>query len=297
MKTALVTGHMGFIGRHLTRRLLSDGWEVAGFDIKSGLSNDCRRIFKDSQHQYDLVIHCAAIVGGRATIENEPMRVATDLAIDSDFFQFVLRTRPSTVVYFSSSAAYPISLQDSAPITSPNTFQLHESDIFLGGVEEPDAVYGWVKLTGERLAQHANEQGANIQVFRPFSGYGADQDLDYPFPSIIKRALDKADPFEIWGPGTQVRDWIHVSDIVEMVIRYLDYEQHFGPTNLCTGIGTSMTELARLACKTEPHFQFNLDAPTGVMYRVGDPGEMMKRLGAPKVPLADGVAMAMDHGR
>lgn len=309
MKTVLVTGSAGFIGRHLVRRLLADGWEVHGLDIKNGPSGDCRRLFRrpvNDQFHYEWVIHCAAIVGGRATIEHEPMKVAVDLAIDADFFRWVLLSQPVKAIYFSSSAAYPIHWQNPDMWASSATMiaqrnggivPLHEDMIYPKSAEEPDAVYGWVKLTGERLAQYANEQGANIQVFRPFSGYGADQDLDYPFPSIIQRALDRADPFPIWGPGTQRRDWIHVNDVVEMVIRSLDHEQQFGPTNLCTGIGTSMTELARLAYTTEPNFEFNLDAPTGVMYRVGNPTKMIEHLGVPNIPLEDGIAMAMNHGR
>lgn len=298
MKSALITGSRGFVGRHIEARLLADGWETIGIDIKNGrgaLGADCRDYFSRSSHRFDLVVHCAAIVGGRATIEGEPMSVATDLAIDSDFFNFVLRSRPAHAVYFSSSAAYPTRLQSA----EYHVLQLGEDCVDLVDVAQPDAVYGWVKLTGEQLAQYANAEGANIQVYRPFSGYGTDQDRTYPFPTFIDRAVRRCVPFDVWGPGTQVRDWIHISDVVESVIAGLDYEEQIGPANLCTGIGLSMSELIGLAWESagwpadELQLLPRLDAPTGVMHRVGDPGKMLEKLAVPRVPIADGVATAV----
>lgn len=288
MKTALVTGNEGFIGRHIKEALLTHGWSVRDSDIKSG--QDCRDIFKADQH-YDLVVHCAAIVGGRATIDGEPMKVATDLAIDSDFFQYVMRTKPYRAIYFSSSAAYPKHMQQPGYAYRA----LSEGHISPEAPHMPDAIYGWVKLTGERLAQYANAAGANVHVFRPFSGYGADQDLDYPFPSFIKRALDQVERFDIWGPGTQVRDWVHVDDIVGAVLAVMEQPVSIGPVNIATGIPTSFYELADLVMSTANHvapIQVHPEKPVGVQYRVGDPSKM-QQFYTPRVSLAEGIDRAL----
>ncbi|NBQ48837.1 MAG: epimerase, partial [Sphingobacteriia bacterium] len=55
-----------------------------------------------------------AIVGGRESIEGRPMAVADNFSIDSQFFQWCLKTKPKKIVYFSSSAAYPIDMQTEA---------------------------------------------------------------------------------------------------------------------------------------------------------------------------------------
>jgi nucleoside-diphosphate-sugar epimerase len=288
VKSALVTGSHGFIGRHISRALWAQDYAVTPVDIKSG--RDCREIFKTSKY-FDLVVHCAAIVGGRATIDGQPMKVATDLAIDSDFFQFVARTQPRKAVYFSSSAAYPIAYQLGGHYAN----RLEEIDIDLNQPDLPDAVYGWVKLTGEQMAQYANAAGANIQVFRPFSGYGTDQDLDYPFPSFIKRAYDKVEEFDIWGPGTQVRDWVHVDDVVGAVLAVLEHD-NVGPINIATGIPTSFLELAGLVMTISGHHapvKVHPEAPTGVMYRVGDPTKMLGFY-EPKVSLFEGIKRALE---
>ena len=140
----LITGHKGFVGRNFIKALPDS--DITGIDLKDG--NDCRDFFKTNTEQFDLVIHLAAIVGGRATIEGEPLSVATDLSIDAEFFNWVQRTKPINTVYFSSSAAYPIDLQNSHRL-----LRLAEHDLNLDGVRNPDLTYGWAKLTGEYLAR------------------------------------------------------------------------------------------------------------------------------------------------
>lgn len=301
MKRALITGSMGFVGRHFTRRLVSDGWEVTRCDIlgnvgpyESGVAwLDCRQLFAENSRRYDLVIHCAAIVGGRATIEGQPMAVATDLAIDADLWQWALRTRPGRVVYFSSSAAYPIHLQ--GIVGAEIGQRLHEGLLRpTACYETADQTYGLAKLVGEIQAAHVRNEGVPVTVIRPFSGYGEDQSLDYPFPSFIARAAAHEDPFTIWGDGQQVRDWIHIDDIVELTMRCVDQGVD-GPINACTGRDTSFDELAAIVCQQagyQPELQHLTDAPSGVRYRVGDP-TAMHEVWRPRIPLEEGVARAL----
>jgi nucleoside-diphosphate-sugar epimerase len=291
----LITGSEGFVGRYFVEAL--KGHDITRVDIKGlGLVRgsywgDCRGFFKESETKYDLVIHLAAIVGGRATIEGQPLSVAVDLSIDAEFFQWCLRTRPGRVVYFSSSAAYPIEAQ-----YRDSGVKLTESMINLDNIRSPDLTYGWAKLTGEYQARFLEEAGIRTHVFRPFSGYGTDQALDYPFPSFIKRGLEKQDPFQIWGDGCQVRDFIHMSDVVAAVMAAIDNDVA-GPVNLGLGRPTSFNDLAQMvAAKAhyKPEIQHLPAAPTGVMYRVCDPRKMLSFY-TPKVSLEEGIARAFAH--
>jgi nucleoside-diphosphate-sugar epimerase len=285
MSNILITGDAGFVGREF-RRQLSDH-NIVGVDIKNGM--DARHFFATDTTKFDLVIQIAAIVGGRATIEGNPLSVASDLAIDSDLFQWALRTRPTNTVYYSSSAAYPISLQANG-ITHP----LVESDIDLDDIRSPDLTYGIAKLTGEILAKYAQQDGLNVHVFRPFSGYGADQDLDYPFPSFIHRGKTLANPFQIWGDGTQTRDFIHISDIVSATLAAVK-EDVQGPVNLGLGRATSFNDLAEMVASQSgysPDVQHMPAKPTGVHYRVCDPSKMLS-FSTPKITLEEGIALAL----
>lgn len=291
MNRALVTGSAGFIGSHFAARLREEGYAVTGVDIADRLEPvDCRDFFTQSARSYDLVVHCAAVIGGRAKIDGDPLAVATNLAIDSDMFRWALRTRPGRVVYFSSSAAYPIHLQQEAS----HRDRLHETDIDLDRPALPDQTYGWAKITGELLARHAAAEGLRVHVFRPFSGYGENQSADYPFPAFVRRAANRDDPFEVWGDGTQVRDWIHVDDIVGAVLAAVRYDIG-GPVNLGWGEPVSMGELVMSICDQAGHtptIALRRDAPTGVHYRVADATKMLSFY-APTVTLELGIARAL----
>lgn len=281
----LITGGDGFVGKYF-QRLYRDH-DITIVDIKSG--NDCRDFFKVSTQRYDLVIHLAAIVGGRKTIEGDPLSIATDLAIDSDFFQWVLKTKPGRVVYFSSSAAYPVRLQKLKDKRS-----LAESDINLSNIRNPDLTYGWAKLTGEYLAQFALAENIKVHIFRPFSGYGTDQDLSYPFPAYIKRAVERQDPFEVWGDGEQVRDFIHMVDVVKAVDAAIK-QDYLDPLNLGNGIATTFNTLAQMVCnevKYSPSIKHLPTEPVGVMYRVSDNTNMLD-VYQPSINLEEGIRMAI----
>jgi nucleoside-diphosphate-sugar epimerase len=289
---ALVTGSAGFVGRHFIPYLTSRGYSVTEIDIKNGV--DCRDFFRNSSERFDLVVHLAAIVGGRATIEGEPLSVATDLSIDAEMFNWALKTRPEKVIYYSSSAAYPTQLQ-----SHESGSMLHEDMINLEAVQNPDESYGWAKLTGELLANYARKAGIKVYVFRPFSGYGPDQDLNYPFPSFLKRVLDRVDEFEIWGDGSQVRDFIHIDDVVEGTMAFVDRDI-YDPVNLGWGRPTSFNELAEIFFEIADWRPKNgikhlLEKPKGVMYRCSNNSRMLK-IFVPRISLEQGIKSALEVG-
>jgi nucleoside-diphosphate-sugar epimerase len=281
----LITGNEGFVGRHFWAKLKAEGHELWGIDLLNG--TDARDFFRKDESHFDKVIHLAAVVGGRKMIEGSPLALAVDLSIDAEMFSWAIRTNPGCITYFSSSAAYPIDLQTHT-ILPP----LKERDIDLDRIANPDLSYGWAKLTGEMLASHAREAGLQVHIFRPFSGYGSDQALDYPFPSFIDRAKRKADPFHIWGSGEQVRDFIHIDDVVNGAIAGCD--AGIEVANLCTGVGTSFNDLAKMMARVagyEPTFQHLPSEPSGVHCRVGDP-TLMKSFYTPRINLLEGIERA-----
>jgi nucleoside-diphosphate-sugar epimerase len=290
---ALVTGSAGFVGRHLEAELLRRGWSVYVCDLDDYAGGiDAHDIFRTSTEQYDLVVHAAATAPHRAAIDGQPMNLALDLALDAAMFEWAVRTRQRRVLYLSSSAAYPVDLQNDFATARELQEDMIRWDRY--NVGAPDASYGWVKLTGERMAAAAAQAGLAVHVVRPFSGYGSDQGESWPFGAFAARARRREDPFTIWGDGRQVRDWIHIDDVVAGALAVVDVDVR-EPVNLCTGVGTSMRELAELVCAGagyEPAFVLREDAPAGVAYRVGDPSRLFE-IYRPKVSLAEGVERAM----
>ena len=312
----LITGGCGFVGRHFVCRMVNDGHQVwvvdnlstgidssewvtkpntrFGINSFSFLRADLRDYFDwNDSDQFDLIIHCAAVVGGRLKIENDPLEVATDLAIDSDFFKWVVNGRPRgklpKVIYFSSSAVYPIELQTMSCCPDLGESLVTFNTRRLG---RPDATYGWSKLSGEYLAHVAVEKyGLDVKIYRPFGGYGEDQDFAYPFPSIIRRVLQGEDPVVVWGSGDQQRDFIHIDDVVEGVLSTVDRLMPGEVLNLGTGRGVSFKELANMACDILKHpAKVINDAtkPEGVYRRVADPYKF-RNMYEPKVWLEQGI--------
>jgi nucleoside-diphosphate-sugar epimerase len=277
----LITGSEGFVGKYFRKRL--DEHDLTLVDIRKGI--DCRDFFKRDDKEYDLVIHLAAIVGGRESIEGRPMAVADNFSIDSEFFQWCLKTKPKKIVYFSSSAAYPTHYQQGTEAK-----RLQEWMITPSSPNGPDMTYGMAKVIGEYLASFVE----NVHIFRPFSGYSYLQDTSYPFPMYIRRAIKKSDPFEVWGPGTQTRDFIHIEDIVSAVLTAVE-QGITEPINLGTGRSTSFTELAQMSMDAvgyKGEILTRPDKPVGCMHRVSDNTKLLSFY-TPKITLEEGIAEAV----
>lgn len=299
--TALVTGGCGFVGRHFVKRLMEYGYKVTVVDdLSTGLPperwpshlrvqdenqkqvmfhiTDFRDYAKQSSADFDLIIHLAAVVGGRMTIEGDPLQVATDLAIDATLFNWVVKSRPMPrkVLFFSSSAAYPINEQN----PTHNRPLCEDMIDFDNKLEMPDMTYGWSKLTGEFLARFAVKQyGLDVVIYRPFSGYGEDQDFTYPFPSVIRRVARGESPIIVWGSGNQLRDFIYIDDAIDAVFASQNRLNPGEALNLGSGVGTSFRQLADVACKVIGHraeVVNDSSKPEGVFARVANPDRMFQ---------------------
>jgi len=283
-KNVLITGGCGFVGRHLVNYLsFQNKYNITVVDNLSSkgsylgnnkdvnyIVRDCRDFFKENKTRFDIVFHLAATVEGRESIENEMFKVGENLDLDMKFFDWCRITNPHKIVYFSSSAAYPINLQ-----TENNKIKLSEDmiDFENFNIGVPDMTYGWAKLTGEFLA-HLSRQKYNLDIkcFRPFSGYGKDQDLTYPFPSILKRVINKESPLTLWS--NSVRDFVHIDDVISYVMKML-YTPHKHTYNIGTGVETSFKELAEKMWQVVyneplPEIKILDDKPKGVYYRVSE---------------------------
>lgn len=319
-KNIFITGGCGFVGRHLTKRLLKENskiWIVD--DLSTGkhprewlTSIELQRIkffqcnvisffleqFKNLNLPYfSNIFHLASIVGGRMNIEKNPILVGTDLAIDSLFFQWVTKhsDKIGHVLYASSSAAYPIHFQTQKPVALKEEYISFDSKLGM-----PDMTYGWSKLTGEYLSRLSSEKyGIRIACVRPFSGYGGDQDKTYPIPAIASRALKRENPLTIWGSGNQGRDFVHIDDCIEGIILATKKIKDGRGINIGTGQLTTFKQIASMLALLvgySPSIKTLESNPVGVYARYSDTTNMKRLLNwEPKISLKQGLSMVLKN--
>ena len=263
-------------------RLIFRGMEADSDYLKNTYGLDISR-FSDA-------FHFAAIVGGRAKIDGDPMSVAQDLTIDAEFFHWAVRHKPDRVLFPSSSAAYPIHLQG-----EQGAIALFESAIsFDEKLGMPDMTYGWSKLTGEYLAQiAAKHYGISVACVRPMSGYGEDQDLTYPVPAIAARAARKDNPFVVWGTGKQGRDFVHIDDCIDLILLAMDKIHDGSGINIGSGKLTNFLQIidtfTGFAGYT-PEIKQLLDKPVGVFSRYANMDYVKQKYGwEPKISVEEGM--------
>ena len=205
--------------------------------------------------------------------------------------------KPKKIITFSSSACYPIKYQ-----TKDNNILLKEDLIkFDQSIGLPDLTYGWAKLTTEYLGKIAFENyGLKSVAYRPFSGYGMDQDLNYPFPSICKRVLENKskDRITVWGTGDQQRDFIHINDCVDGVTSTMDKINDGSAINLSTGKLTSFKEFVKITSNIlgfNPNIEGTSNKPEGVFARGGDT-QLQNQLGfKSKITFTNGIKEALNY--
>ena len=236
MKRLLITGSAGFIGTHAVAAAEAHGWEVHCADIKTG--DDIRAVDSIVSEGYDCILHLAAFSSNAGFAE----RMAANYETNVDAFHRVLRVakgRGARLLYASSSAVYPGNSDCGLP----------DSEDDLLDTEWLRSHYAKSKLINEMMAESYRAIGLNCLGLRIFNAYGPGDALK-PFgrrapPTWMQ--LDKAigRPTVIYGDGTQAKDFIHVYDVVEIIMRLLESDAQ-GVVNVGTGVATSFNALTDL---------------------------------------------------
>jgi UDP-glucose 4-epimerase len=283
--TYLVTGGCGFIGSHLADRLLAEGHAVRILDdLSTGrlankpaaapLIHGCitrQEAAEDAASGCDGIFHLAAIASVERTTQDWIGSHRVNLTGTIAIFEAARRLgggRPLPVVYASSAAIYG----------SNQAARLDERCL-----PAPTSAYGADKLGCELHARAATLiHGVPTIGLRFFNVYGSRQDPRSPYSGVISIFCDRlasGQPVEIHGDGKQLRDFVHVSDVVAALARAMK-RLAAGKTeepevvNVCSGTGTTIGGLAQLLARLTGR---HLEARHGparagdVRHSLGDP--------------------------
>ena len=256
MKTALVTGGAGFIGSHLTERLLRDKWEVLVIDDLSTGSIDNLRAARKSKQLHvttgsieseqalaplvkraDVVFHLAAAVGVKLIVDDPVHTIETNIHGTEVVLKCAAEGRKK-VLLASTSEVYG---KGSSEVFS------EEDDLVFGATTRSRWCYGCSKAIDEFLAlAYHGARGLPVVILRLFNTVGARQTGQYGMvlPRFVQQAL-AGGPISVYGDGEQVRCFTHVADVVEAFVRLADCEAAVGQIfNVGSDQAVSVNELA-----------------------------------------------------
>jgi UDP-glucose 4-epimerase len=311
-KKVLVTGGASFIGSTLTDQLLARGAKVRIVDdLTSGHLDNLRQplargevdfiradlrepgVTRAAMNGVDTVFHLAADHGGRGYVDLHQAGPASNFLLDGLVFSEALRAKAKKVVFASSGCVYPNFLQSDVNKMVYLTEDLTE------GPNDADNTYGWAKLMAEfTLKAYHKEHGLGAASCRYFTVYGPRGVENHAVIAMIARAFIHQTPFEVWGDGTQIRNWTYIDDIVEGTILAGEKIDDGTAVNLGTMERIRVIDAVHMVCEHTGHkadIKLREDMPTGPLNRVADNALAKKLLNwEPKVPFKDGLKRTID---
>lgn len=241
----------------------------------------------------EVVFHLAADHGGRGYVDLHQAGPASNLFLDGLVFWEAVKAGVEKVVYASSGCVYPNYMQTDAK----KELYLREQDV--KPPHDADNMYGWAKLMAEMTLQaYHREFNLGAASCRYFTVYGPRGVENHAVIAMIARAFVHQDPFDVWGDGTQIRNWTYVDDIVSGTILAAEKINDGTAVNLGTMERIRVLDAAKMVTEYagyKPEIRFLRDMPTGPVNRVADNHLARTLLGwEPKTPFGEGLRKTMD---
>lgn len=309
-KLFLVAGGTGFVGTAIAKALLAEGARVrltvhnrkpivAGAGVETVAADltkleDCQRAMQG----VDGVFHCAGAVSaaGVTTGRNPLAPIATNLILTVQLFQAAWTTGVDRFMMFSSSTAYPVTQHP-----------VREEELWEGPTHPTYFGYGWSRRYMERLAEFVAKQSkVKVAIVRPTAVYGPHDNFDpatsHMIPALIRKAVEKMNPYEVWGAGDEIRDSLHVEDLARGCLLALEKHANADPINIGLGKGAAVKEIVAIILKAAGHenaqLKFDASKPTTIPVRLVDVSKAERALGfKPRYSLEQGLRQTVDWYR
>ena len=287
-KNVLVTGAAGISGHSMVKRLLDEGsfvratvytkrklnlpkhknLEIIKADLNSHIK--CLDVTSDMDFVFNFV---AFIRGAEGQVENQVNLVRNNVVPTINMLDACVKSKVDKVGFIGSSTMYPDA-----------DYPVKEDEGFVGNPHPAYFGVAWMKRYAEIVCNHFNNiTDTKFSIIRTTAMYGPHDnfnDRGHVIPQSIMKADCGMNPFEIWGDGTQVRDFTYVDDVMDALL--LVTEKSNGRAyNVATGIPTTVTELVETITDIygyKPEFKYDLTKPIMVSKRVVDVSKIYEEL-------------------
>lgn len=299
-RLSLVTGGAGFIGTHLAKALLEQGGRVRlALHRRAPIVHDPRveTVQADLTRQedclaamqgVDLVFHAAGAVSGVGAGADQTMAgITTNLNLTAQVLQAAWTTGVERILIFSSSTVYP---------AREHPVREDEAE----GAPHPSYLgYGRMRRYFEHLAEFvASRSGVKVALVRPTAVYGPHDNFDpatsHVVAALVRRAVAKLDPFEVWGTGDEVRDFLHVDDLARGCLLTMEKHAACDPINIGYGSPVTIRRVVDIILEAAGHskadVRFDASKPTAIPVRLVDTSKAKRLLGfEPRIPIESGL--------
>ena len=306
----LITGGAGFVGMNLIKRLLSLGANVTATlhetipldknnDVKYvqcdlRIPDDCRKVCEN----IDYIFMCAANTSGAKVMAATPLvHLTPNILMNVNMLDAAYEANVEKFLFISSNTVYPIT--DSPVKEDDVTNEFYESY----------HIVAWMKRFTEIICDMYATRVKNPMktiVVRPGNLYGPHDKFDWEkskvIPALIRRAVEKHDPFVVWGDGMDLKDFLYINDCVEGLILAMEKLEGFEPINIASGEPVTIRDVLSLILKASDYenapVEYDFTKPTMIPKRMIDISLANELLSwSPKVSIKEGIQRTVNWYR
>ena len=290
----IVAGSTGLVGSALTTAFENAGYEVIGINRAVLDLLDLEATIKFiKKNRPSLVIDAAAKVGGIGANNSFPVEfLSGNIRIQSNLMEAAHAAEVERFVFLGSSCIYPRNCPQ----------PIKEEYLMTGPLETTNSAYAIAKIAGiELINSYRKEYGAKWISLMPTNLYGPRDNFDlqgsHVLPAFIRRFVDavekRAERLTLWGTGASKREFLHVSDLAQAVLKTSENYDSSMHLNIGTGSDLTIKDLAgkvAAAAGFTGEIEWDTSKPDGTPQKVLDVSKI-KALGwEPTIRLEDGIA-------